>query len=419
MRIVDRYLLRQVAVRYVAVVTVVVSLLLLENAHRLAGDLVDTTDPLRLLGRLSLMLVPEHLAVASPVALFLAVALTVRALAMRGEWQMFAVGRMSPARTLLAPLMLAVAVAGLQLAVRLEWRPGGERQLDALYHQIASGEHGTPIPTREPLVLAPGTTMVADGASRQDGVVMLHDVVVHQAGDVLYAPRAAVVSMTRGGIVLDLQAGTVVHVTGRDRWRRIGFAHLNVGGAAPGLALTTGNARLRLDRLGASDLWARAVDPAVTDRDAARAALMARIESAVFLLLLPWLGMILGAPPLRRHGAAGLLVGIALIVVHGQAAGAIEDNLARVAVPAAIVHLLAWIGVVAVAARGMQAGWRPAVLAWTVPIRRTLAALSARLKTSRQRREAETDQILQPDRHRRHPGSDVGDSLRDRGLVPA
>ena len=70
--VVDRYLFAQTVRRYAGVVAVVVIVLMLENVHRLAADLIETTQPLRLLGRLSLLLAPEHLAIANPIALFLA-----------------------------------------------------------------------------------------------------------------------------------------------------------------------------------------------------------------------------------------------------------------------------------------------------------------------------------------------------------
>ena len=352
--VVDRYLFAQTARRYVAVVAVVVIVLMLENVHRLAADLIETTQPLRLLGRLSLLLAPEHLAIANPIALFLGVALTARALMLRGEWQIFAASGMSPARTLLGPMLLALLATGIQLGDRLEWRPGGERGLDALYREIATGEHGTPVRTREPLRLDDDTTMLAEGASREDGTVILRNVVVHQAGDILYAPRAAVVSMASGGIVLDLQGGTAMHAVGPDRWRRVGFSHLHVGGTPPGLGMIDGNARQQLDRLSTGGLWARMTAPDAIDTDQARAALVARIESGLFLLLLPWLGMTLGAPPLRRHGVAGLAVGILLIVAHQQLAAAIEDHLADVAILAGALHLLLW-AVVAAKAGGVLA----------------------------------------------------------------
>ena len=265
---------------------------------------------------------------------------------LRGEWQIFAASGMSPARTLLAPMVLALLTTGIQLGDRLEWRPNGERGLDALYREIATGEHGTPVRTREPLRLDDNTTMLAEGASREDGNVVLRNVVVHQAGDILYAPRAAVVSLAKGGIVLDLQGGTAMHSIGPDSWRRVAFSHLHVGGTPPGLGMIDGNARQQLDRLSTGGLLARATADSV-DRDQARAALVARIESGLFLLLLPWLGMTLGAPPLRRHGGTGLAIGILLIVAHQQLAAAIEDHLAGVAIVAGALHLLLWAAIVA------------------------------------------------------------------------
>lgn len=374
MRVVDRYLFAQVVRRYAAVVAVVVAVLALENIHRLTADLIETTRPLHLLGRLSLLLAPEHLAIANPLGTFLAVALTVRALTMRGEWQIFGASGMSPTRTLLAPMLLATLATGVQLADRLEWRPHGERGLDALYREIASGEHGTPLRTQEPQSLDDTTTIIAEGASRDGGSIMLRHVIVRQAADVLYAPRARVVSLAQGGIVLDLQQGTAMHAVEQGGWRRVGFAHFHVGGSPPGLGLIEGNARQQLDRLPAGALW-RAAWSETAPPNRARAAMVARIESGLFLLLLPWLGMTLGAPPLRGHGAAGLAVGVLLIVAHQQLGAFVEDRFASYPVTAGCAHLLLWVGIVAGASRAVAivGGWTARLRGWR-PVRPASAA---------------------------------------------
>lgn len=347
---IDRYIFAQAALRLLATVVVVVVVMTLENAPRLTADLRHADAPAALLLRLSLYLVPEHLAIALPVGVLVAVALTARTLANRGEWQMLAAAGMSPARVLAAPTTLAALAAVALLGNALSLRPAGERALDALYAELVGGDHGVAVPLREPVHLDAETTLVADGAGPTGGE--LSGVLVRRAGATMSARRARVVADGRGGIALVLGAGASVEHRSDGTVRRMHFEGLTLKGRPPVLDLVPGNLRHRLDRLGGVGLWrlAGGSEP-TTLRDAGRAALLTRIEGAFFCLLLPWLAVALGVPARRQAGGPALLVGVVLIVLHLQGAALVEDAMAAHAVAATFAHAAFWVAVTAAIVR--------------------------------------------------------------------
>jgi lipopolysaccharide export LptBFGC system permease protein LptF len=345
MATIDRYLLRGLAGRFAATVAAVLTILALENAGRLAADLQHTRQPLLLLARLSLLLVPEHLAIAVPVAILLATALTVRAMTLRGEWQMFAAGGLSPWRIARAPMLLAVLVAGVQLADRLEWRPAGESGLDALYREVVAGRHGAGLPIGQPIRLDAATTLFIAGASGE----RLTGLFVQRGDDSFAAPLARLSAGAGGQATIDLQGGVFVHRNGA-RLRRLHFGHLSLDARLPMAAMAKANARQRLDRQGLFGLWRQAVAGG-GDGIAATAALVTRIDDALFCLLLPWLGIALGQPPRRSQAGAGIVAGLVLVVLHLETSAFVEDHLASYALVAGVGHVALWTAAVAWLAR--------------------------------------------------------------------
>jgi lipopolysaccharide export system permease protein len=344
LRTVDKYLMGRVALGYAAVIVAVVAILSLENVARLSGDIQRTDAPLRLLARLPLVLVPEHLGIAIPMAAYLAMAVTARQLALRGEWQIFAATGLRPARIMAAPMALAALAATVQLALLLELRPIGARSLDALYAEIGGGLHGTPLVLGETVRLDATTSFFAEARSRATPGAITN-VLVGRGPDVFAAPLAVVTSGSHGAVTLDLRDGTIVHRAPDGAHHSVRFAHYLLQVRPPNLGVIRGNLRHRLDRLEAPQLLRLAGrDADGQGGQAAAAAMAARVEGALFCLLLPWLGLALGTPPRRGNGGAGMFLGIALIAAHFRSAAFVEDNFAGAPLVAVGAHFLLWTG---------------------------------------------------------------------------
>ncbi len=128
--------------------------------------------------------------------------------------------------------------------------------------------------------------------------------------------------------------------------RRVNFDAMRIVGARPVIGMVENDLRQRLDRQSTGDLLrlARGKDAAVGD--AALTALVMRIDAALFCLLIPWFGVVLGLPAPRLRTGIGIGAGILLIVAHLKSAAFVADQFTAHAVVAGLVHLSCWIGLV-------------------------------------------------------------------------
>jgi len=343
----DRYVAREIARTYLLVLLTIIAILSLENAIRLATAVRGTNAPGLLLAQLMATLLPEYLGIAIPVATFLSVAFAIRTLSLRGEWQMLEALGMSPWRYMAAPMLLALLSALLLLAVRLDLQPAGESALDRVSLEIVRGFHGFHLASGEAMQLG-DTTLVAERV-REAGPGVLQNVLVQRAGDVLAAAQATISIAPNGNFELILADGHWLrrHPDGREQ--KILFDRYSV--RLPGVAgLPPKGPVERMDRLGSAGLMQGMAGEAGRDRPIS-AAFAGRIESAYFCMLLPVLAMALAAPPRRRPGGAGILLGILIIVLHIKGAAAVEAA-SEFPMLGAGLHALFWTCLALVLARG-------------------------------------------------------------------
>lgn len=341
--VIDRYLFFGVGLRLLAVTLIILVILTLENISRLAADVQRSDAPLRLLGRLSLALLPEHLSAALPIGLLLAVALTVRRMALLGEWQILQAAGMSRNRTLVAPFSVALLATGLVLADRLELRPAGGRALDAIYSDLRAGVFGVPLPIGEAVPLDDLTTLFASGAGED---AKLTGVMVQRGDHVFLASSARVTRNGAGEVVLILSHGiNLVRLDGNSV-RRMSFETMRIAGRPPVIGLVGNDFRHRLDRQPTSGLLRLIGGTDAAVGDAALMALVMRIDAALFCLLVPWIGVVLGLPAARLQTAVGIGSAILLVVAHLKSAAFVEDRFADHAIVAGLLHFLCWAGLV-------------------------------------------------------------------------
>ncbi|HSR00293.1 MAG TPA: LptF/LptG family permease [Sphingomicrobium sp.] len=339
--ILDRYLFRGVALRLLSFTSIIIVMLTLENVGRLATDVQRTNAPFRLIGRLSLALIPEHLGAAVPVGLFLAIALTVRRAALHGEWQILSVAGMSGNRKLAGPFAVAALATGLLLVDRLEWRPAGEQTLDAVYSDLYSGMFGIPVPVGEAVPIDSLTTLVASATSA-DG--KLTGVMVQRGDHVFFASTASIAQNGKGEMVLSLSQGTSTHRLADSSVRRVSFDAVRIVAGRPIIGTVGNDLRQQLDRQSTGGLLRLAGGKDAAVGNAALTALVMRIDAALFCLLTPWLGLVLGLPAPRLQTGVGIGAGILLIVAHLKTAAFVETQFSAHAVAAGLLHLTCWIG---------------------------------------------------------------------------
>ncbi|MBU6266930.1 MAG: LptF/LptG family permease [Sphingomonadales bacterium] len=357
LRRIDIYLLGQVVQAFAITAGLVVAILSLENVSRL-WDLVSGTDSrFLLLARLMTALAPEYFGVALPVAAFVAPAWVVRALALRGEWQVFASIGISTRRVMLAPMLLTLLAATAQLAVRMDIEPWGERTLDETALEIRKGTFGTPIAFDEFIVPDRGSVVLISaprGPGQSIGAVFA------QQDDQTFAARdATALRDATGQIFVELHDGQRLVPDGRGGMRVMHFDRYRFVVSPREVAAAHLPLLDELDRMSSGTLAKRARSEVGHARHAT-ASLMARLSSALFILLLPWLALVLGQPPRRKAGGFGLALGIGAIVLFLRTSNLVQTTYTGHPLTAAAVHLALWYGVVAglcLYSARREAGW--------------------------------------------------------------
>lgn len=310
---------------FFASIAIVIILLSLENSARLMGQLDDVNEPFIVLIKFMGFLVPEYLSLGLVFALFLAVALAIRGLALSGELDIIASVGMSPLRFLRIPLLAGLACALLQFGVRSYVEPWGELQLDLLGQEIRAGELGVAIDAGEFLNPAPGITFHVSRIDRQSN--RFEEVMVQAVGLTVFAKKATATNGGANGIMLNLQDGHLIREDSRGKIRAASFARMLLPLSTQPAEASKSSVRSRNARLTLPKLLARAFDETgSTDQRAARAAVASRAALALLVLALPLLAFALAIPPKRSTTAFGIGTGIILIVAYVQLSNAIEER---------------------------------------------------------------------------------------------
>ncbi|MGE6695241.1 hypothetical protein CA262_20205 [Sphingobium sp. GW456-12-10-14-TSB1] len=331
----DRYLLRRILRPFVAVLVCTVAILLLENLARLMELLQHVRDPLTLLAKSSFYLLPEYLGIGLLVALFLSIALAIRALSLHGEWQIFAAAGITPVRLCLIPFLLGIGCATIELGIHFQFRPAAEHRLDSLFSDVRRGLYGFGGNFGEIIQLDDTTVMTADGFERSTG--RLAHIFIAQRGTV-YTARSAFVSLDdSGNIYLLLEQGQSIVPRPGDHFDAISFGRLRIrlARAEPDPGHRPGTA---FDRLAYRELMRHIGLEREADMGTrkALASFASRCAYAAIALLLPFLALALGALPVRGRSPYGISAGILAIVGYIRLVAYVET--------AAATHPIAGFG---------------------------------------------------------------------------
>lgn len=320
----DRYLLQRILRPFAKVLICIVAILLLENLGRLLTLLEHVHDPLQLLAKFSFYLLPEYLGIGILLALFLSIALAVRTLALRGEWQIFAASGISPARLSLIPFLIGLCCATAELGIHFHFRPTGEHQLDKLVSDVGRGLYGLGGNVRDIVWFDSDTMMTADGFDLSTGK-LIHVVVVRR--DTVFTAREALASFDdAGNILLLLERGQSVIARADGGYHAITFARLRVDLVREDRDAQR-SVRTAFDRLSYTELIRRMRSERAAGAEArtALASFASRCAYAAFSLILPFLALALGALPTRGQSPYGIGIGILSIVGYIRLSAYVES----------------------------------------------------------------------------------------------
>lgn len=340
----DRYLVKRMIRPFLSVIAIVVMLLSLENSSRLMTQLENVERPFAVLMRFMGFLLPEYLGIALVFALFIGISMSLRGLALSGEFDIFAAVGLAPFRMLRTPLAIAGLCAIAFLLTRGFLEPWGERRLDAFGSAVRAGDLGMAINAGEFYSLAGQITFHADriGADHRS----FQGVLVRANDYAVYARSARAINGGRDGLLVILQDGQLVREKSGQLPSVVRFTEFRLPLPNNRPMQANGTTLRDSNRIYFDQLWRTATKGAGQyERYSARSAIAARLGVALALPLLPFLAIGLSIPPKRQTGAFGIGFGILALVIFIKAVHGLEPS----ASPNAVWQIaLLWCGLASV-----------------------------------------------------------------------
>ena len=314
-KILDKYIFRQTIGAMGGVIGVVMSLMVLEHLPRLLEITRLSGHRGYIITRMVIGLLPEYVGIGLLVGLYLAIALTVRRLAMRGELDVIEACGIGPRRWMRIPILLAFVVSAVTLLNQGWLMPAGERQLDEIGRRMAVGEFGYNLSAGEFVDLGSGNALSFEKVDRKT-----HHLIglFLKTKDQTFTANSGRLSMFPTGAVIELFDGQAV---GAQDGSVLNFDRLRYLIGKPGVQ--PGDSQEGVDPLRLAPLDTLVGSPLASDRSVA----WGRALWAALALFLPAIAFVLGKPPRREAGAVGIIAGTALLVVflkttatltHGQ-----------------------------------------------------------------------------------------------------
>lgn len=344
----DRYLVRRLAMPFAASIAIVVLLFTLENSTRLLKLLENVKEPLLTFLRMSSCLIPEYVALGSIVATFLAISVALRSLAQSNELDIIGAIGISPRRMLHVPFLFALGAAALFLGLRMVAQPWGEGRLERLQSALHQGDLGIGIEAGRFLDLGKGYTLHVDHIQHANG--RMTGVFVASPEDTIVADSATAINAGAEGLMVRLENGNIIRQTASGRLTHISFDHLKMPIARQVPKAVPPTLRHLNDSSYPLTLAARAFGaPAAEMRLSAMSALIARVADAGLILLTPFLAFSLAIPARRTSSAIGLAAGVLLVAIALHMINMFEE-LASVSGIAAIAGVFAGYATLTMAA---------------------------------------------------------------------
>ena len=331
--VLDRYLLASVAATLGAVFGLVVALMLFEHLPRLF-DLVHLTGRKTYIVTESMAaLVPEYGAIGLLFGLYLAIALTVRRLSLRGELDVIEASGVSPMRWMRFPALVALVVAGLLLGVQGWLVPAGERRLAELSRNLQDGTFGYDLEPGELISLGKGVTLRFEGVDPLTGA--LRGIFFRTGPTIFTASRGRFGFDFQGDVLADLENGRSVNGTNGQSVEFSRF-HFDSGRIANSPRSAGDGERRKRASLAALLASGDSLDRAVG---------WSRVMWPAFVLFVPALALILGKPARRSAGTLGLMAGLVLLVLFIRTAGLVASSHGTYPGWLAAASLAGWLGV--------------------------------------------------------------------------
>ena len=332
--LIDRYLVRSIAVPLLGTLILAAMLLVLDKMLRLFDFVVTAGGPVSVVWRMLANLLPEYLALGIPIGLLLGILLAFRKLALSSELDALRGIGMGYGRLLRVPYAYAIVLMMLNLAIVGYVQPLANYRYEGLRFDLRSGALGASIKVGEFNRLGRRLTLRVDRSENQG--TQLHGIFV-QVDDRSGMSIAA--SAEHGRFLSTDDPDTILFRLDKGRLiqdspkfaapRTLSFDTYDLPISLPAVDSFRGRG-FDQEELTLHELVQRgygATGPPKL-RMAARANFHYRLVEVVMMLMLPLLAVALAVPPKRSTSALGIFIGIVMVVAYhkinqyGEQAGA-------------------------------------------------------------------------------------------------
>jgi lipopolysaccharide export system permease protein len=330
--LIDRYLVRSIAVPLFGTLVLAAMLLILEKMLRLFDFVVTAGGPVTVVWQLLANLLPEYFSLGIPIGLLLGILLAFRKLALSSELDALRGIGVGYGRLLRVPYMYAIALTLLNLVIVGFIEPYARYRYEGLRFDLRSGALGASIKVGEFNQLGRRLTLRIDRS--EDQGTLLHGIFVavdDRSGTSVAAtaeqgrflstddPDTILFRLTRGRLVQDSPRFPAPRTLSFDSY------DLPINLPAVESFRRRGNDQ---DELTLPELVRAGFGQPQEISRAAQANLHFRLVEVLMMLMLPLLAIALAVPPKRSTSSLGIFVGIVMVVAYhkvnqyGEQAGA-------------------------------------------------------------------------------------------------
>ena len=324
LRLIDRYLVKSIAVPLIGCLVLAAMLLILDKMLRLFQYVVDAGGPVSVVWRMLANLLPEYLSLGIPIGLMLGILLAFRKLALSSELDALRGIGVSYGRLLRVPYWYTIPLVLINLGIVGYLQPYSEYRYESLRFDLKSGALGAAIKVGEFNQLGRRITLRIESSEKKG--TELHGIFVEtddgkgatvaataQGGRFLATddPDTILFRLTKGRLVQDSPKFTTP--------RTLAFESYDLPVSLPAIDQFRHRGGSESDELYLHELWRMGYGGGGATRHQrleAQAHLNFRLVEVLMMLVLPLLAISLAVPPKRSTSGLGIFLAILVVVAY-------------------------------------------------------------------------------------------------------
>jgi lipopolysaccharide export system permease protein len=352
----DRYLARLIALPLFSTLVIAAMLLVLDKMLRLFDFVASEGGPVSVVWRMLANMLPEYLSLGIPIGLMLGILLAFRRLALSSELDVLRAVGLSYGRLLRVPLIYAIALAIVNLAIVGYIQPYSRFSYERLRFELRSGALGASIKVGEFTKMGKRMTMRIEKSEHEgrdlSGIFVRAESKNGKSVAVTALRGTFLATDDPDTIILRLSNGVLVHDAPDFRQPRVlSFTSHDLPIDLPKIEAFRGRGGKDLERT-IPELVQTGTDKTkpVALRNESLSNFHFRLVEVAMMLLLPMLAVALAIPPKRSSSALGVFLSIVMVVTYhkineyaeGMGALGLINPFFALWIPFALFALLIW-----------------------------------------------------------------------------